>query len=277
MRKLLISADMEGCGAVASQHALTPDRWEWAVARKWMTAEVVAVAEAAFAAGYGEVLVADSHGNAHNIEPDGLPDNVRLVRSWPRPLYTMQGIEDPEVEACALVGYHAGSMSAGGHLAHSFSGAALREVRLNGQSCSEGYLSAACAGAFGRPIILVSGDAATIEEAGRFAPDAVGFASKQALGWRSQSSLPPRQVCRGLREAADRALQLRNPRPLRVEAPFKLELEMTSTVAAELLSYLPNVERLSTYTVAATLDRIEAVMRFMSFVILYSPNGSIAL
>src|SRR5882724_8918768 len=102
MRKLFISADMEGCCAVSAPQALLPERWswEWTAARKWMTQEVAATAEAALAAHYEEVIVADSHGNAHNIDPDGLPDNVWLVRSWPRPLIHMQGVEEAEVDAC---------------------------------------------------------------------------------------------------------------------------------------------------------------------------------
>ncbi len=46
MRRLFISADMEGACAVAAQQALLPDRWhwEWTAARDWMTQEVVAVA-----------------------------------------------------------------------------------------------------------------------------------------------------------------------------------------------------------------------------------------
>ena len=277
MRKLFVSADMEGCGAVSSQHALTPDRWEWGAARRWMTAEVLAVSEAAFAAGYDEVIVADSHGNAHNIDPDALPDNVRLVRSWPRPLFTMQGVEDPGVDSCALVGYHAGSLQTGGLLAHSFSGAACREVRLNGVTCTEGYLSAACAGAFGHPVVLVSGDQKTIEDSRRYAPDAVGFISKQALGWRAQSSLPPSQVRRGLKESAAAAFRKARPEPFTLEPPLRLEMEMTSQVAAELLSYLPGIERVGACGIAGTFAHVEAIMRFVGFAILYSPTSSVAL
>ena len=118
MRKLFISVDMEGCAAVSAPQALLPDRWawEWTAARRWMTEEVSAAAEAVLAAGYQEVIVADGHGNAHNVDPDGLPDNVRLVRSWPRPLLQMQGIDDPGVRACAFVGYHAGPTTTGGIL-----------------------------------------------------------------------------------------------------------------------------------------------------------------
>jgi D-amino peptidase len=95
MSKLFISADMEGCAAISSQHALGSDKWEWTAARRWMTEEVVTASEAALAAGYEEVLVADGHGNAHNIDPERLPNDVWLIRSWPRPLLQMQAASSP--------------------------------------------------------------------------------------------------------------------------------------------------------------------------------------
>jgi len=279
MRKLFISADMEGCAAVSGTQALLPERWawEWAAARRWMTQEVGATAEAAFAAGYEEVIAADGHGNAHNIDPEGLPENVRLVRSWPRPLLQMQGIDDPDVQACAFVGYHAGPTSPSSVLAHSYSGAAYRWLRLNGALCSEGYLNAALAGEFGKPVVFISGDEQTVEDAQRYAPEALGFVSKHAFGWRAQMSLPPAQVARLLREAATRALQRPRPKPFVVPGPFCLELEMTSQTAAEMLAYLPGVERRGAYGVTVTFERIAAVMRFVSFAMHYAPNGVIAI
>lgn len=277
MRKLLISCDMEGCAAVASQNALWPDRWEWVAARRWMTEEVIAVANAAFAAGYGEVIVVDSHGNAHNIDPDLLPDNIQLIRSWPRPLLQMQGVAAAQIVACAFVGYHAGSTSRDGILAHSFSGAAYRAVRLNGAPCSEGYLNAALAGEFGRPVVFVSGDQQTVDDARRYAPEALGCVTKQAIGWRSQMSLPPAQVRRILSEAAAKAFALPLPKPFVLQGPFRLELDMVSPVAAEMLAYLPGIERPRGCTVAAMFERLEAVMRFISFAMLYSPSGNVAL
>src|SRR5258706_422405 len=105
MSKLFVSADMEGCAGVAAPQALMPDRWswEWAAVRRWMTAKVAVAAEAAFAAGYDEVIVGDGHGNSHNLDPDGLPDNVRLIRSWPRPSLQMQGVAEEQVAACVLI------------------------------------------------------------------------------------------------------------------------------------------------------------------------------
>lgn len=277
MGKLFISADIEGCAAVASPHALAPDRWEWSAARQWMTREVTAVAEAAFEAGYEEVIVADSHHNAHNIDPDGLPPNVWLVRSWPRPLLHMQGVEDPDVTACVFLGYHAGSGTRDSILAHSYHGGAFRSVRVNGEACSEGYLNAALAGEFGRSVVFVSGDQATVEDARRYAPEAAGFVAKRSIGWRSQMSLPPAQVREQLKAALAGALSRPAGPPFKIEGPLDLELEMNTQTAAELLSYLPAVRRDDATTVHARFDEVQGLMRFLAFAMLYSPTGLIAL
>jgi D-amino peptidase len=274
MRKLFVSADMEGCAGVSSQDALKPERWEWAAARRWMTAEVRAVAEAAFVAGYEEVIVADGHGNAQGIDPDGLPDDVRVIRSWPRPLLQMQGVEREGVEACAFVGYHAASTVPQSILAHTYHGGAYRTVKVNNEICSEGFLNGMLAGELNVPVVFVSGDEQTVEDARRYAPAALGFVTKQSIGWRSQESLPPAQVHRQLKECAERALARPRPAPFTTQGPYVLELEMMSPVVAEMLAYLPGVERVGAWTVSTKFQRVEPMMRFVAFGMLYSPTGA---
>src|SRR5205085_61924 len=84
-----------------------------------------------------KVVVADSHGQAHNLLLDRLRPEIQVVRSHPRPLSMMQGVEVGSYEGCFLVGYHAGATNPGGILAHTFRSASLREVRLNGVSVPE--------------------------------------------------------------------------------------------------------------------------------------------
>jgi D-amino peptidase len=274
---MFISADMEGCAGVSAFHALIPGQWEWPAARQWMTNEVVAVANAAFEQNYDEVIVADSHGNGHNIDPDLLPDNVRLVRSWPRPLLHMQGIEDPAVEACAFVGYHAGTASTEGLLAHAYHGGVFRSISVNGELCSEGYLNAALAGEFKIPVVFVSGDRATVEDAQRYAPGAMLFQTKEAIGWKSQSSLPPGQVCRLLKGAGAAAFAAIKAVPFRISPPLEADIVLTSHVTTELLDYLPCVQRTGGTSVSATFASITELMRFIAFVMLYSPTGNTSL
>lgn len=277
MRKLYISADIEGCAGVASQHALAADRFEWQDARRWMTNEVVAAAEAALAQGYGEVLVVDGHGNGHNLLPDAMPDGVRLLRSWPRALLQMEGIDAPGIEAAFFIGYHNGAMGDGGILAHTYSGAAFRDLRLNGVSASEGYLNAALAGEYGVPVVLVTGDAETAADARRYAPGAEACIVKQSVGFRAAAALTPREACVTIRTAAASALAAPRPEPFRLQGPYRLEIDFSTRVAAEMAAYLPFVEQTGPCTVAAEFPTMAALMRFISFLILFNPNGVVGL
>src|SRR5262245_43636448 len=91
--KIYISADMEGIGGVVTDEQLGPPGFEYARFREFMTSEVNAAITAARAAGAGEILISDSHGNGQNLLIEKLPPDVQVVRSWPRPLMMMQGID----------------------------------------------------------------------------------------------------------------------------------------------------------------------------------------
>lgn len=273
MRKILLSVDIEGVAGVTSKANVRPSGWEYPSNRRWMTAELNAVAEAAFEAGYDEVIASDGHGCSQNLDPDLIHENIRLVRNWPRPFLQMQGIEDPDVEACAFVGYHAPAGTTDSLLAHTFSSAAFRSVKLNGEIASEGYFNAALAGEFDKPVLFVSGDRQTVDDAKRYAQAAVRFVAKESFGARSQMSLAPRQVCRALKENAAQAFRADTVKPFKLDPPFVVEIEMTTPMAVEMLCYLPWIERLNAWALRATFQSMADAMRFISFAILYSPSG----
>ncbi len=70
-----------------------------------MAQEVNAAVAGAFDAGAAYVLVADSHGDAQNINPALLDGRAELIRAWPRPLGMMEGI-DSSFAAAVFIGYH---------------------------------------------------------------------------------------------------------------------------------------------------------------------------
>src|SRR3954468_4627129 len=144
--RIFISADIEGITGVVSREHQFPEAMEGQSARLWMTDSVAAAAEAAFEAGAIEVVVADSHGQGHNLLLDRLRPEIQVVRSHPRPLSMMQGVEAGRYEGCFFIGYHAGATNPGGILAHTFRSATLREVRLNGVSVPEATINAALRG-----------------------------------------------------------------------------------------------------------------------------------
>ena len=105
--KVYIAADMEGIGGVSTWEVQADTKGrEYEKFRHLMTQEVNAAIAGAFDAGATEVLVSDSHGDAQNIDVELLDKRVQLVRSWPRPLLMVQGI-DPSFDALVLVGYYA--------------------------------------------------------------------------------------------------------------------------------------------------------------------------
>jgi hypothetical protein len=98
--KVYISADMEGIGGVVTGEQLGTSGFEYQRFREFMTEEVLAAIRGARAGGATEILVSDSHGNGQNLLIDRLPDDVQVVRSWPRPLGMMEGVD--ETFACVL-------------------------------------------------------------------------------------------------------------------------------------------------------------------------------
>src|SRR6478736_6272315 len=116
--KIYISADMEGVVGVVTGDQLSPPGFEYNRFREFMTEEVKAATEAAFEAGATEVVISDSHGNGENLLIDKLPKNVTIVRSWPRPLMMMQGI-DETFDGVIFIGYHTSTTNMAGVRAHT--------------------------------------------------------------------------------------------------------------------------------------------------------------
>jgi D-amino peptidase len=155
--RVYVSADLEGVAGVVSPQQTRVEGFEFALARRWMTHEVVAACEAARAAGAVEVIVSDSHGTGQNLLLDELPAYVRVARNWPRPLGMMQGIEVGAYAGAILLGHHAGAHHDRGVLAHTLHSRMIQSLALNGRPASEIVLAAATAGHYGVPVVLVTG------------------------------------------------------------------------------------------------------------------------
>ena len=160
--KVHISADMEGVVGAVTRDQLGPSGFEYQRFREFMTNEVNAAIAAAKAAGATEIVVADSHGNGENLLIEKLPSDVTLVRSWPRRLGMMHGI-DETFDAAIFIGYHSSTTNPRGVRAHTMSSANYAAVRINGIAMPEAGINAALAGHFGVPVVMISGDDAIVE------------------------------------------------------------------------------------------------------------------
>jgi D-amino peptidase len=264
--KIFISADMEGLvGAVTGDH-LGPSGFEYNTFREIMTREVNAAIAAARAAGATEFVVADSHGNGENLLLDLLPQDILLVRSWPRPLGMMHGI-DETFDGAILIGYHASTTNTDGVRAHTFSSGNYAAVRLNGVEVPEAVVSSAIAGHFGVPVIMISGDDAIMEEARSHLGDIEGAVLKWNHSFHSATTLMPEAAYRLIGEKVTAAMErIDDFEPYVIDEPIRLEVTFKNYQPSQILSYLSIVDRIDSHTVGFTGKDMVEVSKFIQFV-----------
>lgn len=265
--RVFISADMEGISSAVSSDQMSPEGFEYAGFRKLMTAEVNAAIEGALEAGATKITVADSHGNGLSLLPDELNPKARLIRSWPRPLGMMQGVEGG-FDAAMFIGYHASANTADAVRAHTIAGARYFAVRLNGQHASEGLFNAAIAGHYGVPVVLISGDETAIAEVQRTVSAGItGVAVKRAIGNSSADSLSPQAAREQIRQASRAALtRVSSFRPFVLDKPVRVEVAFKNILNAQLLAYLPMFERVEGATIGYNGKDVIEAARALNFI-----------
>ncbi len=249
--KVHISVDMEGIGDVVTRDQTGPQGFEYAQARKWMTAEANAAIAGAFEAGATEVLVSDSHGNALNLLADELDPRARLIRAWPRHLIMMDGI-DSSFDAVVFIGYHASAGKRHATLAHTMSSGRIYSIKLNGVEVPEGGFSAAIAGHFGVPVVLISGDQTVIAEVRALVGPIEAAEVKHGFGVVAVM-MHPTKAQELIRERTKAALaRLPDFKPWKLETPITMEIAFKWERDAELAGMIPGAKMLDGRTMQFT-------------------------
>jgi len=267
--KVFISVDMEGIGGVVTAEQLGPTGFEYARFREFMTAEALAAIDGARQAGATQFVIADSHGNEQNLLIEKFPSDVTIIRGSPRPLGMMEGI-DSTFSAAFFIGYHSATTNSHGVRAHTISSATLASIRINGRPTAESGMNATIAGYFGVPVALISGDADAVGELKALVPTAEGAVVKRAISFHAAATIPPAASQELIRTRAKAAIEgLKSMKPFVVPAPIQLELTYKNYTPAEMMAYLPGVERVDSHTIRYTGRNIIDVSKFMGFAMGY--------
>ena len=228
--------------------------------------------EAAREMGATEILVSDSHGNGENLLIEQLPADIQLIRSWPRPLMMMEGIDDT-FDAAIFIGYHAGTHNPDGVRAHTMSSAHLADVRLNGRAVPEAGISAAIAGHFGVPVIMISGDDAAVSEAQALIGEIEGAVVKWNYGFHSARTLTPEASYQLIGERVRAAIgRLNEFEPFVLSTPITLDVRFKNYLPSQLLAYLPIVERTDAHSIRYIGETMLEISKFIEFMTNYSPS-----
>jgi D-amino peptidase len=252
-----MSVDIEGVTGVVSFSQCggpTRDNYDFAFARRMMTHDVNAAIRGARSSGATEIVVKDSHAGCKNLLIDELEAGVRLISGIGAGTNGMMEGIDESFDAAMLVGYHATCGALGGLMEHALVGG-LHRFWLNGEVAGEIAVSAASAGAFSVPLVLVTSDQAGCQEALDCLPDVRIYATKTGFGRSMGEMKHPSETGKGIEAAARDAVAAASAiRPYRVSEPVTMRMEFRTTQEAEHAATLEGVSRLDAYTIELTRD-----------------------
>ena len=262
--KVYLSSDMEGTAGVVDWTQCIGPGPEYEYYRGLLQGEVNAAIEGAVSAGATEILVNDSHSSMQNLRPDQLLGGARYLSGRHKPMYMMEGL-DPSYDAIFFVSYHGSMASEASTLSHTYNPRAIARVRLNGVEVGESGINALVALGHGVPIVLITGDDTTAEEARRVCPDIHAAVVKRSVTRFAADSLHPSAACELIRDTAAVAVKdLDSARLPQVELPATLEVLFQNGDFAEMATWINGVERVDSRTVQVTDD--DPIRLFRTFV-----------
>ncbi|HKA69657.1 MAG TPA: M55 family metallopeptidase [Actinomycetes bacterium] len=255
--RVMISADMEGASGVTWPDDVVPGTEQWQRFRRMLTSDVNAAIAGFYAGGASDVQVTEAHSTMRNILLEDLDPRAVMLTGRHKPLGMMDGVA--EADAVAFVGYHAGAGEPG-VLAHTYLGAGLIGLWINGEPASEGRLNALLAGSYGVPVVLVTGDEQCCADAAGYAPAAEAVAVKTSVSRYAAICRHPSVTATEIEAAAHRAARLAG-RAEPVTGRWRFEVEFHATQLADAATQIPDVELVTPRRVGFELDDIVVAAR----------------
>lgn len=260
--RVYISVDMEGVAGVVHSEQCRRGADDYPAACALMTAEADAAARGAFDAGADAVLINDSHGDMRNLDLGALDERVEVLSGSLKQFSMIEGVDHGHHDLALFIGYHAGAGTARAILDHTYRGAVVYQVRVNGRTFNEAALNALIAGAAGTPVGLVTGDETTCQQCRELLGEVDTVAVKAAVGRLAARSLHPVAARAKIREAAARAVRERGRfRPFTVDSPYTLELDVITTAMADAAELMPDVDRCGDRTLRYTTGDVRILFR----------------
>lgn len=255
--QVLISVDMEGLTGVTCPEDVEYGATRWESARHLMMSDVNAAVAGFFEGGASEVVVNDAHSNKRNLILADLDPRASAIIGTHKQWGMMQGIEN--TDAVAFVGYHTGA-GRQGILAHTYIGETIRDVHINGVPSSEGRMNALVAGEFGVPVVLVTGDDLTCDDAATYVPESNLVAVKQCIDRYTARCLAPSTTAALIHAAARDSLAVLQPATTPA-GPFTYEVFFDAANPVMASTAVPGVNATSETSVSFTLPTMREAIR----------------
>lgn len=259
--KIYILCDMEGISGIRRQEQVQAEHPEYAEGRVLMAGDMDAAVEGAFAGGATQVVLNDCHGSGKNVRMGDLKQPV-ILESPAGGNLIMPSL-DASFAGVILLGHHARAGTVNGFLDHTMNSMAWFEYRLNDVVVGEIGIEAAWAGHFGVPVIMVSGDQVTADEAVQTLGTVETAVVKRGLGRQSASCLPLVEARKIIRDTTERAVRnARSFKPFTPKVPGTIQITYYRSDMADATARQPGVERLDARTVRRQITSLLDVNRW---------------
>ncbi len=248
--KLYIVADMEGAtGITHADQLMEAGGQRYWKGCKLLTGDVNAVIKGAVSEGIQEVIVSEGHANMRNILVEELHPAARVIRGpakWTnRPLCQVAALPG-DADIGMFVGFHSRAGTPGGLLCHTWAGAVVHKLIMNGKEVGETAINAALLGDRNIPVGLVCGADDVAKEAKEDLGHVEVAITKEALGVDLASCWGPQKTLPMLQESAATAMRRFNNgefNPYIVTGPVNIEIAVHKDAMAERMASVPGTER----------------------------------
>jgi D-amino peptidase len=263
VKKIFMVTDMEGVAGITSfTDQSYPDGRYYDAGKLLVTAEVNAAVEGLLEAGIEEVLVWDGHG-AGAIVFEELHPAAKLLHGRPSPPWSRLNEVIRRYDGCVMTGQHAMAGVATGNQNHTQNSRTIDYYKLNDRPIGEIAQIALYFGAFGIPLIFLSGEADACREVEALVAGIGTVAVKEGLGRGAAISLSAQEARRRIRAGIKQAVeqQQANPIPPLVwPGPYILEKRFFHTDVADAAAAQIGSERVDSQTIRLRSDTIADII-----------------
>ncbi len=267
MKRVYISADIEGMEGVVSSLQISRGQSDFTIGRKRLAEDVNAAVQACLDCGVEEVVVCDAHADMENIILEDLHPEAKLISGAMRSSLQMECIQEG-FDAVIIFGHAGAGLTFNGVLDHTYNGSKIYNVRMNGILMNtEAILNAVIAGHYRIPLIAVIGDEALAKEVKSFVPQAETVVVKRGLARRAAMSIHPTKARALIYEGVKRAIEnAQNVSPLTLQEPITMEIDFKDSNMAETAALIPGVTRPQPRTISYTGDA-ETIFKLQELII----------
>jgi len=212
---VFIMTDLEGVSNIDSMEMIDPKGKDFPYCQQLMMEDLNAAVEGAKRGGAEKIYTVEGHFDAFAPEKADPRVTIVTMKEWE------DVIRSGEIDVYMEVGAHAKAGTMHGFLDHTMSSLQWYKYSINGQQMSEVEINALFVGAFGMPVVMVSGDAAVCRDVQATLGEVAVAPVKKATSRNRAICLPREEALRRICDAAEAGMHIKKGTELILKKQYK--------------------------------------------------------